>query len=287
VTRRRVLRPAIVSSVAIVAAVCADAQGGLLHAQGKLDAKYSVTLGGVPFGTGAWQIDVRDDQYTAAVSGATAGVLRIFASGQGTSASRGAMSNGQPVAASYSSSIQTDRKYDEVRMVFNAGTVKDYVAEPPTMPLPERVPLTDAHRRGVTDPLTGSIVRVPGTGDTFAPEACPRKVAVFDGRMRYDLQMAFKRLDKVKAEKGYQGTVVVCAVYFAPVAGHVPDRPVIKYLVDLRDAEIWLAPVAGTRLMVPYKATVPTPLGVGILQATQFISVPYPHRATINGARSQ
>jgi hypothetical protein len=105
--------------------------------------------------------------------------------------------------------------------------------------------------------------------------------------MRYDLQLAYKRLDRVKSEIGYQGTVVVCAMYFSPIAGHIPARPAIKYLVDLRSAEIWLAPVAGTRLMVPYKVTVPTPLGMGLLQATQFITVPYPQRAATSGTRAQ
>jgi hypothetical protein len=135
--------------------------------------------------------------------------------------------------------------------------------------------------------MTGAIIRVPGNGDTFSPEACHRKVAIFDGRMRYDLTLQFKRLDKVKSEKGYQGTVVVCAVYFSPVAGHVPGRPVIRYLSELRDAEVWFAPIAGTRLMVPYRASVPTPFGTGVLQATQFVSVPNPQRASANGIRSQ
>jgi hypothetical protein len=71
------------------------------------------------------------------------------------------------------------------------------------------------------------------------------------------------------------------------VAGHIPERPVIKYLTDMRDMEVWLAPIAGTRLMVPYRASVPTPLGVGILQATQFVSEPYPSAALQNGIKSQ
>jgi hypothetical protein len=286
VTSRRLLRHALVCGVAVIAAALADARRGDALAQGKLDARYSVSLGGISFGKGAWLIDVRDDQFTAAVSGATSGVLKMFTSGQGTSAVRGTVSQGQPLASSYASSIQTDKRYDEVRMVMSGSTVKDYVAEPPTLPSPERVPITEAHRRGVTDPMTASMMRVPGNGDTFSPEACQRKLAIFDGRMRYDLRLAFKRLDRVKSEKGYQGTVVVCAVYFAPVAGHIPERPVIKYLVDLRDMEVWLAPIAGTRLMVPYRVSVPTPLGVGILQATQFVSVPYPPTAQ-NGVKSQ
>jgi hypothetical protein len=286
VTLSRLSRHAVIVGLAICGASLLDA-GNDAYAQGKLEARYAVTLGGVSFGQGSWTIDVGADQYTAAVSGTTVGIVRIFASGQGSSAVRGIVSNGQPMVSSYASSIQTDKKYDEVRMVLSGGAVKDAIADPPSVPNPERIPITEAHRRGVTDPMTGTIIRVPGSGDTFTPEACHRKVAIFDGRMRYDLTLQFKRLDKVKAEKGYQGTVVVCAVYFSPVAGHVPDRPVIKYLSELRDAEVWFAPIAGTRLLVPYRASVPTPLGNGILQATQFVSVPYPQRASANGIRSQ
>jgi hypothetical protein len=248
---------------------------GAARAQGTLDARYEVTLGGVPFGRGAWHINVSDDQFTSAVSGTTTGFLSMFSTGRGTSASRGAVARGGALnASSYSSSIATTQKYDEVRMQLSSGTVKDYMAEPPSSPDPERVPIEAVHRRNVLDPMTAAILRVPGSGDTFVPEACNRKLAVFDGRMRYDVQLAFKRLDRVKSDKGYQGTVVVCSVVFAPVAGHIPSRPVIKYLAQLRQTEAWLAPIAGTRFMVPYRATMPTPLGMGVLQATQFVTVP-------------
>ena len=73
---------------------------------------------------------------------------------------------------------------------------------------------------------------------------------------------------------------MVCAVYFAPIAGHIPDRAALRYLMDLRDIEMWLAPIAGTRVMVPYRVSVPTPIGIGIMQATQFVSVPQPGKAT-------
>ena len=56
---------------------------------------------------------------------------------------------------------------------------------------------------------------------------------------------------------------MVCAVYFAPVAGYVPDRAAIKYLIEQRDMEVWLAPIAGTRVLVPFRVSVPTPLGLG------------------------
>jgi hypothetical protein len=106
-------------------------------------------------------------------------------------------------------------------------------------------------------------------------------VAVFDGRLRYDLQLAFKRMDRVKAEKGYAGPVVVCAVHFSPIAGFIPSRTAIRYLTRLRDIEVWLAPIAGTRVLVPYRAQGPSPVGRVVLEATQFVSAPLPSRASL------
>src|SRR5205085_425778 len=171
----------------------------------------------------------------AAASGATAGLLRVFASGEGQSAARGTISGGQLVPATYASRIVTGDKSDEVRMVISAGTVKELTANPPTVASPDRVAVTEAHRRGVSDPMTASLVRVPGSGDTLVPQACQRTLSIFDGRMRYDLQLAFKRLDRVSSDRGYQGLAVVCAVSFSPIAGHVPERYAIKYLIQLRD----------------------------------------------------
>jgi hypothetical protein len=79
-------------------------------------------------------------------------------------------------------------------------------------------------------------------------------------------------MDKVKAEKGYQGPVVVCAIYFLPIAGHIPERSAIKYLVEQREMEVWLAPIVGTRVMVPFRISIPTPVGLAVLEATQFVS---------------
>ena len=279
-TSYRITHHAIVLGALALALTMADAEQGPGFAQGKLDARYSVTLGGLPIGRGAWVIDIADDHFSAAASGATAGLMQVFASGQGQSAARGGVTGGQLVPSTYASSIVTDQKYDEVRMVITSGTVREFVADPPTTPNPDRVPLTEAHRRGVSDPMTASLMRVPGNGETTVPQACQRTLSIFDGRMRYDLKLTFKRLDQVKTEKGYQGPAVVCAVYFSPVAGHIPDRAALKYLMGLRDIEVWLAPIAGTRVMVPYRVSVPTPIGVGIMQATQFVSVPQPGKAT-------
>src|SRR5947207_3050590 len=139
--------------------------------------------------------------------------------GQDASIRRSDMDAARPAAcaSSPSSCAFSDDAADEVRMALVAGNVKEYVVEPPPTPNPDRVPLTDAHRRGVTDPMTASLIRVPGSGDLIHSEACQHATSIFDGRMRYDLTFAFKRIEMVKADKGYQGPAVVCAAYFAPV----------------------------------------------------------------------
>jgi hypothetical protein len=269
-------RPATLFALAALAATATDASRAAVHAQGRLDARYTVSLAGLPVGKGAWVVDITDDQFTAAASGSTSGLVQIFASGHGQSAARGSIVGGVLMPANYASSIATDKKYDDVRMVLGGGNVKEYVADPPSTPAPDRVPLTEVHRRGVVDPMTGSLFRVAGTGNPLSAEACQRKQSIFDGRMRYDLLLGFKRMENVKAGDGYQGQVVVCSVGFLPIAGHIPDRAAIRYLADLRTIEIWLAPIADTRVLAPYRMTIPTPLGVGILQATQFVSAALP-----------
>ena len=71
---------------------------------------------------------------------------------------------------------------------------------------------------------------------------------------------------------------MVCAIYFTPIAGYIPDRPVIKYLSTQRNMEVAFAPVAGTRILVPFRMSVPTPLGSAMLEATQFITQATPPR---------
>jgi Protein of unknown function (DUF3108) len=265
--------------VAMMTVLAADA-GHQAAAQGRLEAEYIASLSGIPIGRGNWIIEIQDNQYTAAASGTTTGILRFFTGARGTGAAHGTLNGGQPVPTSYGATISYDHKVDDVRMTLTGGNVTDFSVEPPLPPIPDRVPVTDADRRSVFDPMTSMLNRVAGTGDPVSPEACNRKVAVFDGRVRYDLHSDYKRMENVKAEKGYEGPVAVCGVYFTPVAGYVPNRPAIKYLVELRDAEVWLAPIAGTRVLVPFRFSMPTPLGTGLLLATQFVSAAQPPHHT-------
>lgn len=258
-----------------------------VRAQGRLEARYSATLAGVSIGNGSWTIDITDTQYAAVVNGTTSGLLRAFTGGQGNATARGTLNGGQLLSSIYVATIGGRKKVDSIRITINSGNVKDFKVDPPLDNDPERVPITEASQRGVLDPMTASLVRMPGHGDLLAPEACQRTLEIFDGRLRYDMQFAFKRMDRVKAVKGYAGPVVVCAAYFTPVAGFVPSRAAIKYLSKQRDMEVWLAPIAGTRVLVPYRAQGPTPIGQAVLEASEFVSVSVPAGTSANGSKTQ
>ncbi len=256
----------------LLAAVAFAFPSGAVRAQGHLQAQYEASLAGIPVGKGTWTIDITEDQFSASAQGGTAGLLKAFSGGSGTGASQGRIVNGALVATNYSASTTTAKKTETIRMVLANGTVKENVIDPAPPVDPDRIPVTDAHRKGVFDPMTASLLRVPGNGDPVSPDACRTGAAVFDGRMRYELKLDFKRMETVKADKGYHGPVVVCAAYFTPVAGYIPDRPVIKYLATQRNIEIAFAPLAGTRILVPFRMVAPTPLGTAMLEATQFFN---------------
>lgn len=258
----------IALSVLIAASV-----GGHASAQGRLDAKYEASLAGLAIGKGTWVVDIGDEQFTATLSAGTAGLMKSIGSGNGSGASNGRIVQGQLAPVNYLSTINYGKKAEIIRITLGGGNVKDSSIEPEPPVTPDRIPVTDAHRRNVLDPMTGSLLRVSGNGEMLGPDACRnRTMSVFDGRMRYDLTLDYKRVENVKAEKGYQGAAVVCAVYFKPIAGYVPDRASIKYVAAQRNMEIWFAPIAGTRVLVPFKIMIPTPVGMGLVEATEFIS---------------
>src|SRR5262245_26326350 len=159
-------------------------------------------------------------------------------------------------------------------MALDEGSVKDLVATPP--PSQDRVPVTAANRRGIVDPLTAVLFSAAAAGETLSQEACRRTLPIFDGHQRYDLKLAFKRMDKVTAEKGYAGPEVVCSVSYEPIAGHRAHIPLRKYLSEGREMEIALAPIAGTRLLAPFRLSVVSTLANLVIEANRYETIMAP-----------
>ncbi len=241
-------------------------------AQGKLEAHYTVTLAGIAIGKGDWTIEIAESHYSASVNGTTTGLMRVLTEGEGSTVARGTLAAGKVQSSTYVAVVKSRKKKDEVRVTLDKGSVKDASTDPPPDHDRERIPVTEADLQNVFDPMSATLLIVPGNGNPLSAEACQRTMPIFDGRLRYDLQLTFKRMETVKPEKGYSGPAVVCSVTFKPIAGYIGSRATIRYLAKIRDMEIWLAPIAGTRVLVPFRAQGPTPIGEAVMEATQFVT---------------
>jgi len=278
VTRSRAIAPRLGLFFGLCAGLSLVAAPGKAAAQGRVDANYEASLSGIPVGKGSWTIEIGDDVFSASAQGGSAGLLKAFSGGSGSGASQGRVVNGALVSSAYVATTTTQKKSETIRLTMANGGVKDFSIDPVPPVDADRIAVTDAHRKNVLDPMTGSMIRVPGTGEVLTPDACRTGTGVFDGRLRYDLKLDFKRMETVKAEHGYHGPAVVCAIYFTPVAGYIPDRPVIKWLANQRNMEVAFVPIAGTRILVPFRMTIPTPLGPAMLEATTFVTTAAPPR---------
>jgi hypothetical protein len=256
------------SSRAAAAAVALMLLSGTVFAQTKFEARYAITFAGIPIGKGEWHVDFRPDAYTMSASGSASGLITALISGEGTIGARGTMRDGKPSPTQFTALLKRDDEKSETRMALEGGQVKEIVpaSEPADK---ERVPVTDTHRSGIIDPLSALTIASP-----LDAQACQRTLPVFDGRRRYDLKLSFKRMDKVKADKGYAGPAVVCATAFQPIAGHRTSSALAKYLTEGREIEIWFAPVTGTALLVPFRLSVASMIGNMVIAASQFEANP-------------
>jgi hypothetical protein len=257
--------------------------GNPARADSRLAAHYGVSVAGISVGKTDIDVVIGAAEYTGAANGRASGLLRALVTGEGTLSTRGAVTEGRLLPASFSAKTAGDDETSSVTMSIENGDVKDVTAET-SAPDAERVALTADHRKGIVDPLSALLVVVGGSGEVVAAEACQRTLPIFDGRRRFDLALSFKRLDRVKAAKGYAGPVVVCAVKFRAIAGHRVGSPLVKYL-DGREIELTLAPIAGTRLLAPFRLSIANMLGDIVVEATAFETSTTPTESAAATAR--
>ena len=266
IARQSAIRATILTTAS--ASMLALAMPAQAQSQTKLTANYTISVARIPVGKIAWSLDVGDGKYATHGSGEASGIASIAVSGKGSVAAQGAVKDGRLDATEFTADITRGDEKSDMRMSLDHGAVVDIKAEA-LSPGDDRVPVTDAHRQGIVDPLTAWLIPAAGS-DGVSREACDRTLPIFDGQRRFDLKLAFKRMDTVKTDKGYQGPVVVCALSFQPVAGHRASSTLVKYLSQGRDIELWLAPVTGARVLAPVRMSVANLLGNLVVQAHEF-----------------
>ena len=253
-------------------AFMAAAVGDHAQAQGNLDASYTISFARIPVGEITATAVFGDSEYAISARARAGGVMKVLSvDGEGSFTTRGTIKDGHPVPTNFTSKIVSNTETSDVTMALDEGSVTELAATPP--PSQDRVPVTAANRQGIVDPLTAVLFSTAAAGETLSQDVCRRTLPIFDGHQRYDLKLAFKRMDKVTAEKGYAGPVVVCSVSYEPIAGHRASIPLVKYLSEGREMEIALAPIAGTRLLAPFRLSVVSMLANLTIEANRFKTI--------------
>jgi Protein of unknown function (DUF3108) len=234
-----------------------------------LKAEYVISLIGLPLATATVVSSIEGTTYKTDVQARTTGLAGVVASGKGAATATGSLAGGQPLPASFVLTSRSSKGPQNIRMGLAQGNVAQVDIVPPLEPKPDRVPLVDAHKRGVVDPVSALLLPVHGKGDLISPANCNRTIPVFDGASRFDVVLSFAESRKAEMA-GYRGPVIVCNVRYVPLSGHRPERPGTKFMMENRDISVWLAPVEGTRLLAPVRISLMTMLGTSVAEATRF-----------------
>ena len=229
---------------------------------------YNVSLIGLSLGSATVSGRVSPTDYKIEAYANLTGLASAMSGAKGSAVSIGAIQNGQIAPTSYATSSANSKESRTVRIGMAAGTVKAVDIQPPFEEQQGRVPLTEAHKRGILDPLSALIMPVAGNA-TDGASVCRRSIPVFDGYTRFNVDLAYTGTRQVSAQ-GYSGPVIVCGARYKPIAGHRPNRKATQFMVDNRDMEVWLAPLAGGKAFVPYRISVRTMVGMTVIEARKF-----------------
>lgn len=261
--RSRLPLAALIAAAGLCAAVApAPAQQGAT-----LKARYGVTLMGLPLGVATLNGEF-GAQYKVEAGAKLSGVASMVSNSRGGATASGVIVEGRVLPSGYATTASNSDMTRTVRMAEANGAATAVEIKPPFEEKPGRVPLTDAHRRGVVDPLSALVMPGP-----LAPETCNRRLPVFDGYTRFDVTLSYKGAKQVKTQ-GYSGPVMICAARYVPIAGHRPDRSATKYMAANRNMEVWLAPVGASGVVAPMRISVKTQIGVVMIDANSFETTP-------------
>lgn len=164
--------------------------------------------------------------------------IRAEVSGQG--------GNGAREPQIYEHVERTGSKVRSVRIEFS-DIVARSEAEPPfgSLGVP---PASDSDRTDVIDPMTAFFElsrRLEGG------EGCQGRLAVFDGKARYDLRLETVGTDRVRT-RAWRGDALLCHAWYEPISGYDPeDYPSASEL--RHPLVLWLAPIAGDSAYLPVR----------------------------------
>jgi hypothetical protein len=237
-----------------------------LSSASRIEAVYRVDLAGFNLGNFRLTTVFRGDDYEMRGEGRFTILQGLVYEWRGVTASAGRVTNAGPEPTMYALSYSDGgKKTEQLRMTFDSRAVTEVSIIPNKIPNGRTIPVTKEQLEGVVDPMSGAFLSAHSENSNGDLNVCNQTLPVFDGRQRFDLVLTPKRAVNVQrtTATGYGGPAVICKVKFIPISGYQPDNPGIQLMSQTDDIEVWLIPVRGTFMYVPYRIVLPTPVGYG------------------------
>lgn len=229
------------------------------------EAEYRVAISGLELGRATISGNFDGADYRIDGRGRLTGLAGALVEYRGSASAAGHLEPRGISPSAFSVDATDGEKTTKVRMTMAGDDVRQVRLEPPLPKKehPARVIVKENHKRGVIDPMSALMVVGTMKDGNITRAVCSRSFPVFNGRERFDIELSFKSRMQMD-ETGYTGPAVVCEARYKPIAGHRTDREEIEYFSS-RAAEVVYIPVKGADIAIPYRVTVPTPLGNGSL----------------------
>lgn len=234
-----------------------------------LKVNYNLSLAGLPLGKADLSSTFTGPKYEMQASVKLSGLVKMVTGGKGAGTASGTITGSQLQSRGFAVNTKSSGEQRIVRMALDDGDVAEVEIVPPLEPKEDRVPVKEADKKGVIDPLSALIMPALASKSLTDEANCNRTIPVFDGAARQNIVLSYSGTKTVNVP-GYSGPVLVCNARWVPISGHRPQRSTIKFMQENKDMSVWLAPVEGPRVLFPIKVAVRTMLGIGELEAASW-----------------
>lgn len=224
-------------------------------------ADYTIYIGGFMAAEGSIDATIEEGAYLVRSNLGVAGMPARLYNAQWDMTSEGNLAGEKLRPSRFAFRSDEKGEVKEREITYDASGVPTPVFDPPEDDLADILPF---ERRNALDPVSALLLPVASTGNP-----CDRRVPVFDGKRRYDLQLDYERKDRVTTrDNGYSGDAVICSVRVMPRTGMKQGR-FTAMLQQRNNTRIWLAAIDGGDIYIPVRIQVRTPVGAAVMDVVK------------------